>query len=66
MRHRSAIGIAHNQPIGAGFLRFAHHCNSVVRVVFISIEEVLGIENDLKALTFQVGYGVINHGQIFL
>ncbi|MMZ60517.1 hypothetical protein D1872_226160 [compost metagenome] len=65
MRHRSAVRVAHDEPIGPGCFRFGHDGKGVFGVVLVAVKEMLGVENNLKTLALQISDGVVDHRQVF-
>ncbi len=59
-----AVGIAQDQPGGAGLLRGPQRGQGVFGIRLPSVKEVLGVENDFSAGLGQEGDRIPNHGQV--
>ena len=65
-RHGAAVGVAHDEVIGASFIGGLVTGGGILGVHLVAVESVLAIEDDFAALRLQVGDGVADHGEVFL
>ncbi|MNR57518.1 hypothetical protein D3C85_1783190 [compost metagenome] len=64
VRQGTAVRVAHDEPVSSGFFSLLHDSQRVFRVVLISVEEMLGIENYLEPFLLQIGDRIIDHSEI--
>ena len=64
--HRAAVGVAQYDNVHARILRGLERCQSVPRIVLVSVEEMLGVVHDFLAVLLKVTHGVADHRQVFL
>ena len=66
VRHHAAVGVAQRDQVGAGPHGRADHFQGVVRVGSVTVEEVLGVEEDPLPVLAQVGDRVRDHREVLL
>jgi hypothetical protein len=62
----AAIRVAEAENIGAGNLGGFEGAECERRIGGVTVEEVLGVEDDFPAVLFQIGYGLRNQLDVFL
>ena len=60
-RQHAAVGVAEHHDLGTGLGRGAHGLQRVRRVLPVSVEEVLAVDEDPLALGAKVPHGVGDH-----
>ena len=66
VRHRPPVGVAEHQGVGATLGRRGKGLERKLRVILVTVEEMLGIVEDLAPLGLQVGDALADHGEVLL
>jgi len=64
MRQASAIGLAEDEALRAGFVRGLQHGKRIGVVFEVSVKEVLGVEEYAAALRLEITHGFAHDGEV--
>jgi hypothetical protein len=65
-RQRSAVGVTQHDDLGAAAYRRLQSLQRVVGVLFVAVEEVLGVVNHPTAFAPEIIDAVLDHAQVFV
>src|SRR2546427_9602959 len=65
-RHRPAVRVAEDEPLGAGCLGLQEGLQGVLWIDLVAVEEVLGVIEHLSPLALQIRDGILDQLEVLL